>query len=111
MAKAEDQGVGERVLFAVAIAFALIAVASVVWVLSAPATVDDQGTRATLAGWGVAVLAAVLSAAAAFVALRRGSREQPQPERPSATFTQNISGGTGNIGGVHFHGDVHESDG
>jgi hypothetical protein len=101
--------------FCLALLMALVAIASIWWVLDAPNTVDDRGTRATFAGWILGVLALVLSVAAASLVLRR------QRARRTASGTshsgdvyggqQNISGhGTGNIGGIHFHGDRDRGD-
>lgn len=90
-----------------AVVFALVAVASVVWVLVAPSVVDDQGTRATFAGWALGILALLLSVISSARAVkRRESGPTPSPLM-NENVQQNVSDhGIGNIGGTHFHGDV-----
>lgn len=106
---------GEVAYFCAAAVFAVVAIASVAWVLAAPSTVDDQGTRATFAGWALGIFALLLSVAAAAFGFKRknSSRAGGSVVNSGDVFggQQNISEhGTGNIGGIHFHGDADRSD-
>lgn len=105
----------EAAYFCAAVVFAVVAIASVAWVLAAPSAADDQGTRATFAGWALGIFALLSTVAAAALGLKRknsGSAEASVANSGDVLGgQQNISGhGTGNIGGIHFHGDAGRSD-
>lgn len=111
MADSTNSPSGALICFCAAAFSALIAVASVAWVLAAPTVVDDQGTRATFAGWALGVLALVLSAILAAQGLRRTRTGDPKSAVVDMSIRQDISDqGTGNVGGTHFHGDVNLGD-
>lgn len=125
MTKSEPSRSGEVAYFCAAVVFAVVAFASVAWVLAAPSAADDQGARATLAGWALGIFALLSTVATTALGLKRknsgtaeASATNSGPPEASATNSGNVLGGqmyisgngTGNIGGIHFHGDAGRSD-
>lgn len=115
MGEPRHSRLGAIVYFCASIVFLLFAIAGVAWVLAAPSGVDDQSVRATFAGWGLSICSLVLSLITAAVGLtKRRSSTAGSSEVNVGDVSggqQNISGhGTGNIGGVHFHGDTRRGD-
>jgi hypothetical protein len=98
-----------------AVFFAVIAIASVAWVLAAPSASDDQGTRATFAGWALGILALLLTVAAAALGLKRKSSSSAVA---AVANSGDVLGGQQNIGPekgdaagirVRIGGDVKDS--
>ncbi|WP_367403822.1 hypothetical protein [Kocuria marina] len=97
----------------ISIVLAIVAIASIWWVLEAPTVIDDQGTRATFAGWIISIISAI---GAVFSAIKgkqssinvQHTKKEAAPQGSGTVNAKNIKqnnkrNGTGFIGGTHTH--------
>lgn len=108
MSESETPRSGAITYFCVAVVLFSIAVASVVWVLKAPPAADDQGTRATFAGWALGVLMLLLAVVAAILGLKR---KRSVLADPGVAISGNVIGGRQDVSGdgTAYMGGTHNT--
>lgn len=103
----------KKAYLGVSVLLAIIAIASIWWVLDAPSVVDDEGTRATFAGWIISIMSAIGAVISAIKGRHAGINNQTPKRRPGPLGTGSVNAtkikqnnnrsSTGFIGGTHTH--------